>query len=305
VIELTNASKWYGQVIGLNDVTCTIGPGLTALLGMNGAGKSTMMRMITGQVRPTTGKVTINGHEPFANLEVFKLLGYCPEIDNFYEYMTGRQFVNYLARLAGFEATEAARRTATVLEQVGMADRADRKIAGYSKGMRQRIKLAQAMVHDPKIILLDEPLNGLDPLGRRELIELLGALADQGCTIVVSSHILYEVEQMTRNLLLLHRGRLLATGDLRVIRGLIDKHPHQIRIETDDPRKAAQLLAGLPNVVSLRFTPAGDAIEIECRQPDLFYDALPQLVLEKGLKIESFSSPDNNLEAVFSYLVKQ
>ncbi|MFY9235213.1 MAG: ABC transporter ATP-binding protein [Fimbriimonadaceae bacterium] len=305
MIELVNASRWYGQVIGLNDVTCTIGPGMTALLGMNGAGKSTMLRMITGQIRATTGQVLVNGMEPFANKEIYKSLGYCPEIDNFYEQMTGRQFVNYLARLGGFGPSEAKARTHSMLERVGMAQTADRWIAGYSKGMRQRIKLAQAMVHDPQIILLDEPLNGLDPLGRREFIEVLGDLADRGCTIIVSSHILYEVERMTRNLLLLHRGRLLAVGDLRMIRGLIDNHPHQIRLETSEPRRAAELLAALPNVVSLRFTPAGDAVEFECTEPDKLYDALPQLVLDKGLRISGFSSPDNNLEAVFSYLVKK
>ena len=160
------------------------------------------------------------------------------------------------------------------------------------------------MLHDPDMILLDEPLNGLDPVGRRELIDILGSLANQGKAILVSSHILFEVEQMTRSLLLLHRGRLLATGDLGVIRSLIDKHPHQIRIETDDPRKAAALLAPLPNVVSMRFDRSGDAIQLEVREPDSFYDALSLAVLEQGLSIRGFSSPDNNLESVFKYLVE-
>lgn len=305
MIELVNCSRWYGQVIGLNDVSCHIGPGLTALLGMNGAGKSTMLRLITGQIKPTTGSVRVNGYEPFANTEVYKTLGYCPEIDTFYEHMTGRAFVNYLARLAGYDAAEAKARTQAMIERVGMAANADRRIAGYSKGMRQRIKLAQAMLHDPQIILLDEPLNGLDPVGRRELIDLLASLADHGCTIMISSHILYEVERMTRNLLLLHRGRLLATGDLRVIRSLIDQHPHQIRVETQEPRKAAELFAALPNVVSLRFSPEGDAIELECSEPDKFYDLMPSIVLDSGLRITGFSSPDNNLEAVFNYLVQK
>lgn len=303
MISIQNASRWYGQVIGLNDVTCEIGPGLTALLGMNGAGKSTMMRLITGQLRPTTGSVTVFGMQPFANPEVFKRLGYCPEIDNFYERMTGRQFVNYMARLSGFGAAEAKARTASMLAKVGMTERADRKIQGYSKGMRQRIKLAQAMLHDPDVILLDEPLNGLDPVGRREYIELLSELANAGKCIMVSSHILYEVEQMTRSILLLHRGRLLATGDLRVIRSLIDKHPHRVRIETSDPRRAASLIAPMPNVVSLAFDPKGDGLEIEVRDPDSFYMALSGFVLDQGLPIDGFSSPDNNLEAVFRYLV--
>ena len=304
MVSATNVSRWYGQVIGLNDITCEIGPGITALLGMNGAGKTTLIRLITGQLRPTTGDLKVFGEAPFANANVYRRLGYCPEIDNFYEHYTGREFVKFLARLDGLSADQAKKRTEEVLELVGMSDRAGRKIAGYSKGMRQRIKLAQAMLHDPDMILLDEPLNGLDPVGRRELIDILGSLANQGKAILVSSHILFEVEQLTRSLLLLHRGRLLATGDLGVIRSLIDKHPHQIRIETDDPRKAAALLAPLPNVVSMRFDRSGDAIQLEVREPDSFYDALSLAVLEQGLSIRGFSSPDNNLESVFKYLVE-
>jgi len=304
LISLTNASRWYGQVIGLNDVTCEIGPGVTALLGMNGAGKSTLMRMVTGQVRPTTGTVRVFGEEPFANPEVFKRLGYCPEIDNFYEHRTGRQFVNFLARLAGMNAKEAKERTQFVLEHVGMAERADRKIAGYSKGMRQRVKLAQAMLHDPDIILLDEPLNGLDPVGRREFIDLLAGLAAAGRTILVSSHILFEVEQMTRSILLLHRGRLLAAGDLRVIRQLIDKYPQRVTIETTQPREVAARLVALPYVLNVQFDPRGDRLELQTREPDMFYDQLPGLVLDEGLSIQGFSSPDNNLESIFRYLVE-
>lgn len=303
MISLQGASRWYGQVIGLNDVTCTIGSGVTALLGMNGAGKTTLIRLLTGQVRPTTGSVTVFGEEPWGNPNVFRRLGYCPEIDNFYEHMTGRQFVFTLARMAGFGAAEAKKRTALMLEKVGMADRADRPIAGFSKGMRQRVKLAQAMLHEPDIILLDEPLNGLDPVGRRELMDLLGELADRGRAIVVSSHILFEVEQMTRNILLLHRGRLLATGDLRDIRGLIDKHPHRIRIDAPNPRPIAERLVALPYVKSVDFLPGGGAIELETREPDRFYDELPKIILEHNLKLDGFSSPDNNLEAVFRYLV--
>lgn len=304
MIELEQASRWYGQVIGLNDVTCRIGPGLTALLGMNGAGKSTMMRLITGQIQPTTGTVKVYGMEPFANPEVYRRIGYCPEIDNFYEHMTGRAFVYHLGRLAGFSHSESKTRTEEVLTLVGMSDRAHRKIAGYSKGMRQRIKLAQAMIHNPEIILLDEPLNGLDPVGRHEYIQLLHGLSLQGKCIVVSSHILYEVEQMTHALLLLHRGRLLATGDLQVIRSLIDKYPHKILLETDDPRRAAGLLAGLPNVVSLNFVPGGEALQIEVRDPNTFYDALSEISLRESLPIRGLSSPDNNLESVFKYLVE-
>jgi len=303
MIEFKGASRWYGQVIGLNDVTCTIGPGVTALLGMNGAGKTTMMRLITGQLKAQTGTVRVLGLDPFANPDVYRKVGYCPDIDNFYEHMTGRKFVYMLARMAGFEHKEAVERTETMLEMVGMADRAGKRIAGYSKGMRQRIKLAQAMLHGPEVILLDEPLNGLDPIGRREFINLLAQLASQGKSIVVSSHILFEVEQMTRSILLLHRGRLLATGDLRVIRELIDTHPHRIRIDTPTPREVGTRIAELPYVISLRFDPTGRAVELETRNPDEFYNRVSSLVLEDGLTIDGLSSPDNNLESVFRYLV--
>jgi ABC-2 type transport system ATP-binding protein len=300
-ISLRNASRWYGQVIGLNDVSCEIGPGVTALLGMNGAGKSTMLRLITGQIRPTTGEVFVYEQEPFANPEVFKHLGYCPEIDNFYEHNTGRRFIYHLARLNGFQHNEAISRTEEVLITVGMHERADRKIAGYSKGMRQRIKLAQAMLNDPDMILLDEPLNGLDPMARREYIDLLHALANQGKTILVSSHILFEVEQMTRSILLLHRGRLLASGDLKVIRELMDKYPHRVRLTTTDAHRIGSQLAGLPYILSLEYVREG--IELQVKDPSAFYDYLANLMLEEDASIEAFSSPDNNLESIFRYLV--
>lgn len=303
MIEFHNASRWYGEVIGLNDVSCTIEPGLTALLGQNGAGKSTMMKLISGQLKPTTGDVLVLGEPPFANPNVFRRLGYCPEFDNLYETMSGRACVHHLARLTGMSAAEAKRKGDEAIAMVGMAERADRKLAGYSKGMRQRIKLAQAMVHDPQVILLDEPLNGLDPLGRREFIDLLGHLAEQGKAILVSSHILYEVEQMTRNILLLHRGRLLATGDLRVIRSLIDKHPHRIRIETPDIHGAVRELVAIEGVLGIKILPGQLGIEVESKRPDLFYQSLPRIVLERGVPISGVTSPDNNLESVFRYLV--
>jgi len=304
MIELTEASRWYGEVIGLNDVTCRVEPGITALLGQNGAGKTTLIRLITGQLRPTTGTVRVLGHDPFANVEVYRRLGYCPEIDNFYEFMTGQEFVYAMARLSGMDHAEATRVSGAALDRVRMTDSANRKIAGYSKGMRQRIKLAQAMIHDPSIVVLDEPLNGLDPIGRREIIEILVELSDAGKVIIVSSHILFEVEQMTRNLLLLHHGRLLAKGDLRVIRELIDKHPHRIRIESNTPRELAKRLVALPYIESLVFDPTQQTVELQTRDPGKFYDQLPQIAVEDGIDIQGFSSPDNNLEAVFRYLVE-
>ena len=303
MIVFRNASRWYGQVIGMNDITVEIGPGVTALLGENGAGKTTMLRLITGQMRPTTGDVTVFGMDPFANPKVYERLGYVPDIDDFPEHLSGREFVYRMARMSGFDHIGAHSRTEEVLLEVGMADRAEKRLKGYSKGMRQRIKLAQALLNDPDILLLDEPLNGLDPLGRREFMNSLQSLADRGKTVVVSSHILFEVEQMTRSIMLMHRGRMLASGDLRTIRDLIDRHPHRIRIETDQPREVAARLMALPFVISAEIDPGGQAVEIRTREPGSFYDALPALVLEDGLSIFGFESPDNNLESVFHYLV--
>jgi len=305
MIELQRASRWYGQVIGLNDVSCSVPAGVTALLGPNGAGKSTFMKLVSGQLRPTTGHVRVLGLEPFANGKVFRKLGYCPELDHFYEDMTGREFVLLLATLAGLPREDLAKRVDDVIERVGMTPHAGRKIAGYSKGMRQRIKLAQALVHDPDVLLLDEPLNGLDPVGRREVTDLMRRLGESGKCVLVSSHILHEVEQMTRSILLIHRGRLLAQGDMYEIRGLIDKHPHRIAFRTPDPHALARELLRLPRVLSLRFDDRDPRLlEIQTRDAEGFYGQLAEVALDGGFEVESFESPDNNLEAVFRYLTE-
>lgn len=304
MISFHDCSVWYGQVIGMNDITVNIGPGVTALLGQNGAGKTTMMRLITGQMRPTTGDVRVFGMDPFANIDVYKRLGYVPDIDSFPEHLSGREFVYRMARMNGMGEIEAKKRTDDVIHEVGMADRCDKSLKGYSKGMRQRIKLAQAMLNDPDILLLDEPLNGLDPVGRREYMDYLSSLATKGKIVLVSSHILFEVEQMTRSLMLMHRGRMLASGDLRAIRDLIDRHPHRIRIITDQPREVASRIMALPYVISAEVEPNEQEVEIKTKQPGQFYDALPDLVLKDGLRIYGFESPDNNLESVFHYLVE-
>ena len=302
MIQFTHASKWYGEVIAVNDVTFTLGPGVTALLGSNGAGKSTLMKLVTGQIRPSTGDVQVFGQSPFANPEVYKRLGYCPEIDAFPEHQTGRAFVNTMARFSGLGFTEAKRRAEEVIGEVGMAERANRKLGGYSKGMRQRIKLAQAMILDPDIIVLDEPLNGLDPVGRREFLAVLQGLADRGKTILVSSHILFEVEQMTRSILLLTQGQLLAQGDLGVIRKYLDRFPQRIRIDTSEPRRLAERLVALPYVLGVEMDARGTGIEVRTKEPDTFYDALGNLILEDGIPVGAFHSPDNDLESIFKYL---
>jgi ABC-2 type transport system ATP-binding protein len=306
MIELNRASRWHGRVIGLNDVSLRVGNGLTALLGPNGAGKSTLFKLVTGQIRPTTGRVTVLGKEPFANAGVMKDMGYCPEIDNFYEEMSGREFVALLGSMSGIRGATLKNRVAEVIEQVGMTDRCDRKLGGYSKGMRQRIKIAQAIVHDPQVVLLDEPLNGLDPIGRRDVVNLMKTWAEAGKCVLVSSHILYEVEQITEQILVIYRGRVLAQGDMHSLRERIDEHPHHIRVQVDRPRPLAAALLGLPSVLGARIVPEREnTIEVETAQPGAFYDALAAIVLDGGFVLGSLTSPDNNLESVFRYLVER
>lgn len=304
MITLEHASRWYGQIIGLNDVTCRIGPGLTALLGPNGAGKSTLLKLITGQIRPTAGRLEVLNEKPFANPRVLAQLGYCPEIDNFYEEMTGREFVTQMAALSGFSGTERTKRVNNAIERVGMADRCDRKIGGYSKGMRQRIKVAQAILHDPVIVVLDEPLNGLDPVGRHEMTELMLNYAAEGRCVVISSHILYEVEQLTQNILLMQRGRLLAQGSVAGLRDLMDRYPHKIAIESDRTREMATDLMGLSSVLGVRLDKENTRrLEVETALPDRFYNELPAVVLSGGYTVTRFDTPDNNLETVMRWLL--
>jgi ABC-2 type transport system ATP-binding protein len=301
MIELRRCSRWYGQVMGLIDVEAVVEPGVTALLGQNGAGKSTLMRLITGMIRPSAGEVRVFGADPFANPAVHARLGFCPEIDSMPDHLTGRSFLMRMAGLNGFERADASRRVGAALERVGMSDRSHVRLKGGSKGMRQRIKLASALLHDPDLILLDEPLNGLDPVGRRDFMALLQELAREGKAIVVSSHILFEVEQMTRSVLLLHQGRLLAHGDLGSIRALIDQHPHRIIISCREPRRLAAALAGMDSVAALEV--GEDSLEVRTRQPDALYRLLPSLNGEVQAGISAYTSPDNSLEAVFDYLV--
>jgi ABC-2 type transport system ATP-binding protein len=303
VIATDHLSKWYGQVSGLNDVTVTVPPGITGLLGPNGAGKSTFMKLVTGQLRPSKGTVRVLGEPLWDNPAMFSRLGFCPEQDAFYERMTGLDWVTALVRLNGFDpeaATAAGRRA---LEAVDLLDAAGKKIGAYSKGMRQRVKLAQAIVHDPELLILDEPLNGMDPIMRRRTIRLIKDWARAGKSVLVSSHILHEIESMTANILLINNGRILAEGNVHQIRDLIDEHPHTVFIRADDPRELARMLLVEDGIISVRFEPG--ALVIETARPDAFYARLTDMAAtgEAGA-IDEVTSPDDNLQAVFKYLVK-
>ena len=303
IIAADHVSKWYGQVIGLNDVTVTVPPGITGLLGPNGAGKSTFMKLITGQLRPSQGTVRVLGEPIWGHPALYFRIGFCPEQDAFYERMTGLEWVRALVGLNGLDekaADDAARRA---LATVGLTDVADRKIGAYSKGMRQRVKMAQALAHDPDLLILDEPLSGMDPIMRRKSIRMIRDWARSGKSVLVSSHILHEIEAMTSNILLINHGRILAEGDVHHIRDLIDEHPHTVYVRADDPRRLARQFLERDDVLSLKFEPG--AVVVETGKPDAFYARLTDMAAsgEYG-PIDEVTSPDDNLQAVFQYLVK-
>ncbi len=303
LVAAEHLSKWYGQVIGLNDVSVNVPAGVTGLLGPNGAGKSTFLKLITGQLKPSKGTIDVLGEPIWGNPSLYFEIGFCPEQDAFYERMTGLEWVSALARLNGLEegaATDAAR---SALAVVDLTDAADKKIAAYSKGMRQRVKLAQAIAHNPQLLVLDEPLSGMDPIGRRKIVRLIKEWARGGKSIIVSSHILYEIEAMTSNILLIHNGRILAEGNVHQIRDLIDEHPHKVYVKAAEPRALARQFLTYDNVISLSLE-AG-AVMVETARPDEFYTTLTGLAASEEFgSIDEVASPDDNLQAVFAYLVK-
>ena len=304
IITSEHLSKWYGQVIGLNDVTVSVPPGITGLLGPNGAGKSTFMKLITGQLKPSKGDVKVLGEPIWRNPKLYFRIGFCPEQDRFYERMTGLEWVTTLVRLNGYTETAAKAAAERALTAVDLMDAANKKIGAYSKGMRQRVKLAQALVHDPELIILDEPLSGMDPIGRRKTIRMIREWAKQGKSILVSSHILHEIESMTSNILLINQGRILAEGNVHQIRELIDEHPHTVHIRAADPRRLAREFLTRDDVLSMRFEPG--AVVVETSKPDMFYARLTEIAAagDHG-QVDEVTSPDDNLQAVFQYLVKQ
>lgn len=303
IVQAENLSKWYGEVMGVNDVTLKVYPGITGLLGPNGAGKTTLLKLMTGQLKPNQGNITVLNESVWNNFELTRRVGYCPDIEIAYQFMSGFEFIMFFATLSGYDKGEAHEKTTNVLKTVDMLPAAEKPIGSYSKGMRQRIKLAQALVHEPEILFLDEPLTGLDPIGRRHVMELISKLAEQGISMLVSSHILYEIEAITQTILLIHQGRILAEGNISDIRELIDEHPHKVYLSADDPRRLAQTCLIYEDILSVTFgNQPGDVI-IETAKPDAFYARLPQIIIENELHISQLYSPDDNLSAVFKYLV--
>lgn len=295
-------SKWYGPVIGLNDASLDLSPEITGLVGPNGAGKSTLIKLLTGQLRPSLGEVTVRGM-PAWSAKAKSHIGYCPDADAFYEEMSGRAFVSMIARLHGLPLKTVRARAEDVLSRVGMDDRADRPLGSYSKGMRQRIKLAQALVHDPKLIVLDEPLNGVDPIGRQNLVNLLRELASSGKAILVSSHILDEMDRLADRVLFIYRGRILASGNLRDIRRMLEDHPLQVRVTSKAFRQVAADLVRQEFVQAVELH-ARDELVLKILRPTEFFESFSELVLAKGYDIECMEVMDESTEAVFDYLLQ-
>jgi ABC-2 type transport system ATP-binding protein len=278
-------------------------PGITGLLGPNGAGKSTFMKLITGQLKPSKGEVKVLGEPIWGNPHLYFEVGFCPEQDAFYERMTGLEWVTALVRLNGLSDKEADAAAKRALTDVDLMDAANKKIGAYSKGMRQRVKLAQAIVHDPALLILDEPLAGMDPLARRRTIRMIREWARTGKSVIVSSHILHEIESMTGNILLINNGRILAEGDVHQIRELIDEHPHTVSVRAQEPRALAREFLAFADVRSLKFEEG--AVIVETGKPDMFYARLTEMAASGQYgTIDEVTSPDDNLAAVFQYLVK-
>jgi ABC-2 type transport system ATP-binding protein len=302
LLEARSMTKLYGDVIGVNDITLDLEPGVIGLLGPNGAGKSTLLKLITGQLRPTEGHLTVLGRQPWANMRLFEHLGICPEQDSFYDQLSALEFVTTLAKISGL-GSKAGKLAEQALERVGAVEFMRRPIADYSKGMRQRTKIAQAIVHDPDLLILDEPLTGTDPICRREIMDLVNELGAEGKSILVASHVLHEVQAMTDEFVLIYGGRILASGRVREIRSLMNEFPHRITIRSDDARKLAQeLIRELP-IEGLEIDAKRGELIVQTRDPASFYAGLPRVSLQAGIPIRELTSADDKLEAVFNYLV--
>lgn len=304
VLQANEVARWYGQVVGLNDLSVAVGPGITGLLGPNGAGKTTFLRLVAGELAPSRGTLRVLGENPFANRELFRRIGFCPQQDALYDDMSGHAFCTYLLRLNGYGATEARDRATRAMERVGLQDAMHRATGGYSKGMRQRTRIAQSIAHDPQLIVFDEPLTGLDPIGRRATLALFRELAEEGRHLLVSSHVLHEVESLTENVVLIHRGRLLAQGSVPDIRELLARHPRRVEIQAREGRRLAAELMGLAEVESVKLDDEDRNLVIETRDVRAFFGHLTLLAAELRAGIESLESVDAGLESVFDYLVE-
>ena len=303
-VRAVRLTKWYGKVTALSDLSLHLEPGIWGLLGPNGTGKTTFLSLVAGQLKPSLGEVQVCGERPFANPNVLRRIGLCPEADALYDELTGIELVTSLAELSGYSRKDARDRVVKALDEFGLTDAMERKTGGYSRGMRQRVKLAQAVVHDPDVLLLDEPLTGTDPTSRAVILESVKRRADEGAIVLFSTHVLPEVEALTDRVLLIARGNLVAKGEVHEIRELLEEHPHHVRVQCDRPRELAAALMGVAGIVGV-FFPDDTAALLQTRDPDSTYAAVCKVAVEGKFNIHSLTSPDASLEALFHYLVER
>ena len=304
MIEIENATKLYGNVIGVNDITLQIPSGAYGLLGPNGSGKTTLLNLLTGQLRPTLGRVRIFDQNPWRNNQLLKLLGLCPAGEIYLPNVSALDWVTYLVELHGFSQTEASQRAEETLRRVGMQDAMRRKIGNYSLGMRQRTKLAQSIAHDPQLLILDEPFNGLDPIARYEMTRLLLDWIEAGKSLIIASHILHEVEAITPDFLLIRGGRLLASGSSQEIHRMLAETPNELTIRSSDPRRVATRLLELPTVKSVRFADNEGTLTCSVDNARVVCDILPQWTQDTGVEVYEIRSPEDSLQSLFNALMR-
>jgi ABC-2 type transport system ATP-binding protein len=302
LVSFENVSRFYGEVLGVNRVTLSIPPGITSLVGPNGSGKTTLMNLMTGLVRPTRGEIRVRGVRPDDPQKLCRLAGYSTQFDSFPRGLTGFELLYWFLRLFGYPHAECEAKARKAIERVNLTEAADRKVASYSKGMRQRIKLAQALVHDPQVLVLDEPLNGLDPLVRVETITLFRELAKEGRHVIVSSHVLHEVDLISDQVILLSNGYVVAEGQIREVRSEIREQPMQVLIRCNRPSALASRVFEQDHVVEARLHADGGGLLIKTRDADRFYRMLNHIALD-GIEIESVAPADDNVNSVYEYLI--
>jgi ABC-2 type transport system ATP-binding protein len=303
LIIFDNVSKFYGEILGVNRVNLQIAPGITSLVGPNGAGKSTLMNLMTGLLRPTRGSISSLGIPTEQPELLFRRRGYCTQFDSFPRGVTGREFINSFLLVHGYDRKQANDLSQLAIERVNLADAADRKVAGYSKGMRQRIRLAQSIAHQPAVLILDEPLNGLDPMVRAETIALFRKLASEGLHLIISSHILHEVDMMSDRVVLLNNGYVVAEGNIHGVRDEMEEHPMQILIRCDQPAKLAAYVFAQNHVVEARLHEDRGGLFVKTKDADRFYLLLNRAVAEGQVNVESVAPGDDDLSAVYQYLI--
>ena len=302
-IQLDGVSKFYGEVLGVNRISMTIGPGITSLVGPNGAGKTTLLNLITGLIRPTQGSIAING-VPVGEAEtIFRMVGYCTQYDAFPRGLTGLDFVRGYLTVHGVDRRRAHELACEAIETVGLLDAAERRIASYSKGMRQRLKLGQALAHRPGVVILDEPLNGLDPMARADVIALFRRMAETGKIVLISSHILHEVDVISDSVILMNHGYVVAEGDIHDVRQEVEEHPFQILVRCDRPAVLAARFFALDHAVEVKIHADGHGLMAKTRDAGAFYRLLNRLAVDDELTIETVQPADDDVQSLYDYLI--